>query len=116
MKFKIFTIAILTLFLTACSKPLPEDKLSYVGEWQSKEMGLLILGDGSVAYKRIKGGTTTSVNGPLKEFVGDDFVVGFSFLTTTFKVSEPPHQVNGQWQMVVDGVRLSRVNEKNIEF
>lgn len=111
MKLKIYSIVFLTLFLTACSKPLPEAKLSYVGEWQSKEMYLLILRDGSVAYKRLKAGATTSVNGPLKKFVGDDFVVGFAFLTTTFKVSEAPHQINGQWQMVVDGIRLTRLNE-----
>jgi len=116
MKFKLYTIVLLLLLLTACSKPLPEIKLNYVGEWQSKEMVLLILEDGSVAYKRLKGGVTTSVNGPLKEFVGDDFVVGFLFLTTTFKVSEPPHELEGQWQMVVDGVRLFRVNEKKVDF
>jgi hypothetical protein len=71
-------------------------------------MALLITQDGSVAYKRIKKGMTTSVNGPLKEFDGDDFVVGVLFMTTTFKVSEPPHKVKGRWQMVVDGVRLTK--------
>ncbi len=111
MKYGFLVICVISLLLTACSQPLPEDKLSYVGEWQSKEMGLLILQDGTVAYKRLKGGRSTSVNGPLKEFVGDDFTVGIWFLTTTFNVSEPPHEVDGAWQMVVDGVRLSRVRE-----
>jgi hypothetical protein len=97
--------------LSACSKPFPESRLDYVGEWQSKEMSLLILKDGSVVYERIKGGLTTSVNGPLKEFVGDDFVVGVWFFTTTFDVSEPPYETDGKWQMVVDGVRLTRVEE-----
>jgi hypothetical protein len=85
--------------------------MDYVGEWRSKEMGLLILADGTVAYKRLKGGGTTSVNGPLKEFVGDDFVVGVLFMTTTFDVSEPPHEVDGMWKMTVDGVQLTRVAE-----
>ena len=111
MKIKLIIIIFSLLLFSACSKPLPEDKLSYVGEWQSKEMGLLILQDGTVAYKRLKGGSTTSVNGPLKEFVGDDFVVGFWFLTTTFKVSEAPNQTGGEWQMVVDGVRLTKTEE-----
>ena len=107
-----FILICLTIFLfSACSQPLPEDKLAYVGEWQSKEMRLVILQDGSVAYNRLKKGGHVSVNGPLKEFVGDDFKVGIWFLTTTFEVSEPPHEVNGSWQMVVDGVRLTRVRE-----
>ena len=111
MKSRFLLIFFILSLLTACSQPIPEDKLLYVGEWQSKEMGLLILQDGSVAYKRLKGGVSTSVNGPLKEFVGDDFKVGIWFLTTTFEVSEPPHKINGKWQMVVDGVRLARVRE-----
>ena len=111
MKYRFLLICFMLFLLSACSQPLPEDKLSYVGEWQSKEMGLLILQDGTVAYKRLKGGVSTSVNGPLKEFVGDDFKVGIWFLTTTFEVSEPPHKSNDTWQMVVDGVRLTRVRE-----
>jgi hypothetical protein len=96
------------LLLSACSKPLPADKSQYVGEWHSKEMSLLILQDGTVAYKRLKGGGSVSVNGPLKEFKGNDFVVGFAFLTTTFKVSQKPALVNGHWTMTVDGVQLVR--------
>lgn len=111
MKIRLVVISFSLLLLSACSKPLPEDKLSYVGEWQSKEMGLLILQDGTVAYKRLKGGGSTSVNGPLKEFVGDNFVVGFWFMTTTFEVLEAPNQVDGKWQMVVDGVRLTKTEE-----
>ncbi len=111
MKYSFFVIFFMLVLLPACSQPLPEDKLSYVGDWQSKEMELLILQDGTVSYKRLKRGGSTSVDGPLKEFVGDDFEVGIWFLTTTFEVSEPPHEVKGSWQMVVDGVRLTRVRE-----
>lgn len=108
---KYLPIFVIVFLLTACSSPLPENKLHYAGQWQSKEMSLLILDDGSVAYERLKGGATTSINGPLKEFVGDDFVVGILFLTTTFDVSEPPHDENGIWRMTVDGVRLTKVNQ-----
>ena len=111
MMHRFLSIFFLLFLFSACSQPLPENKLSYAGEWQSKEMRLLILKDGTVAYKRIKGGGSTSVNGPIKVFDGDDFKVGVWFLTTTFEVSEPPHEINGKWQMVVDGVRLTRVNE-----
>ena len=101
-------IILLLLFLSACSKPLPEEKLDYAGDWQSKEMRLLILPDGTVAYKRVQNGGTTSINAPLKEFIGNDFVVGVGFFKTTFKVTEPPHEVNGIWTMTVDGVQLTR--------
>lgn len=98
--------------LTGCSKPLPDDKLDYAGEWQSKEMYLLILEDGTVAYQRLQRGGSTSINGPLKEFVGDDFIVGLAFLTTTFEVSQPPQLSDGKWTMVVDGVKLIKTEEE----
>jgi len=74
-------------------------------------MSLLILRDGSVEYERVKGRATVSIDAPLKEFVEDDFVVGVWFITTTFDVSDPPEEVGGKWQMVVDGVRLTKVKE-----
>ena len=106
---KIAILLLLCLLLTACSKPLPEDRMNYAGDWQSSEMRLLILADGSVSYERLKNGGTTSIEGPLKEFQGDDFVVGIGPLSTTFDVSEPPHEVDGTWHMVVDGVHLTAV-------
>lgn len=108
---KFISLVAVILLLSGCAKPLPEDRLDYVGEWQSNKMGLLILADGTVAYKRLEGGGSSSVNGPLKEFVGDDFVVGVLFMTTTFDVSEPPHEVEGIWKMTVDGVELTRIDE-----
>ena len=102
---------LLVLFLTACSEPLPEDRLAYEGDWRSKEMRLLILADGTVSYKRLQNGGTTTINAPLKEFRGDDFRVGIGPIATTFEVSEAPHKVDGKWEMVVDGVRLSKVSE-----
>ena len=109
VNFKCFIPAILILtLLCGCGIPVPEDKSSYVGEWRSKEMYLLILQDGSVDYKRLKKGSTVSVTGPIQEFQGDNFVVGFSFVNTVFEVSKTPYQENGEWKMVVDGVELTK--------
>ena len=105
---QIITIALALFFLYGCSTPVPEDKSSYVGEWQSKEMYLLILQDGSVNYNRLKNGGTVSVTGPIQEFQGDNFIVGFAFFKTTFEVSKIPYQENGRWKMVVDGVELTK--------
>ena len=103
-------LLILIATLLGCARPIPQDKETYIGEWRSSEMVLLILADGTVAYKRLKGGGSVSVNGPLKEFIGDDFVVGIWFMTTMFDVTVPPHEEDGVWKMTVDSVELTKVN------
>jgi hypothetical protein len=99
-----------TSTLLGCGKPVPAEKSTYVGEWRAETMALSITQNGDVAYKRIKGNSTTSVNGPLQRFEGDNFVVGIAFASTTFEVSKPPYQQEpGTWKMVVDGVQLTKV-------
>ena len=89
------------------TQPLPPDKLNYEGHWETTGMELIITRDGSLAYEKVgDGGMKTSVNGPIKEFEGDDIVVGVWKLTTTFEVQKPPYKENGQWVMVVDGTKL----------
>ena len=107
---KLFSLVFL-LLLAGCSKPLPDDKLVYAGEWKSKEMYLLILEDGTVSYQRLQRGGKTSISGPLQEFIGDDFIVGLSFFTTKFNVSQPPTLSNGEWTIIVDGVKLKKTEE-----
>jgi hypothetical protein len=51
LRFAASAIAI-SLLLISCAEPVPPEKMSYVGEWQSKEMYLLILADSSVKYER----------------------------------------------------------------
>ena len=102
-------IALLGIALTRCGKPVPQEKSAYVGEWRAAAMTLLITQDGSVAYKRLKGGARTSVEGPLQRFEGDHFVVGVWFVSTRFEVSKPPFQEADKWKMVVDGVELTKV-------
>lgn len=103
------TVALL-LTLSACGEPVPPEKSAYVGEWQSQTMALLITQDGSVRYKRIRAGMTTSVDGPLKGFAGDNFEVGVGPMSTIFVVNKPPYQDGGRWKMVVDDVVLTRTS------
>ena len=98
----------LALALVACGKPVPPERSAYLGNWSSPTMSLVIAQDGRVEYKRVKGGVTTSVSGPLQKFEGDDFHVGIATLSTRFAVSKPPVQENGAWTMVVDGEPLIR--------
>ena len=71
-------------------------------------MYLLITQDGSINYKRLKGGATTSIEGPLRGFDGDNFEAGIGPMSTTFVVSKPPYQDGQQWKMVVDDMELIR--------
>jgi hypothetical protein len=96
------------LLLAACANPVPPEKSAYVGQWNAPGMSLLITQDGSVDYKRVKGGVNTSITAPLKKFEGDNFIVGVGLWTTTFVVSKPPSEAAGRWKMTVDGVELIR--------
>ncbi len=104
-------VLLLSFSLLGCGKPVPAEKLSYVGEWQDKTMYLLITQDGSIRYKRLKGGVSTSVEAPLKGFDGSNFEVGIGPMATTFVVSKPPYQDGEKWKMVVDGVELTKAAE-----
>ncbi len=110
MKFtKPLSVLLSSMFLVACAKPVPPDKSVYVGEWREKTMYLMISRDGSVRYERLKGGMSTSLEGPLKGFSGDNFEVGIGPMAKTFVVSKPPFQDGEDWKMVVDDVELTKV-------
>ena len=72
-------------------------------------MFLLITRDGSVAYRHLHKGVSTKIEAPLKAFHGDDFEVGIGPMTTTFRVSSPPREIEGVWKMTVDGTEVTRV-------
>lgn len=106
----ILTIAVLfgMLLIAGCTKPIPPEKTSYIGRWQNESVFLLITPEGRVEYRKVRGSTTTSLKAPIKEFVGDSFEAGLGPFSTTFVVSEPPHQEQGVWRLVVDGEVLTR--------
>ncbi|GAB1052801.1 MAG: hypothetical protein Sw1PiTSA_17860 [Shewanella algae] len=104
-------VLVFAWLLGGCGQPLPLDKAEYAGEWQSADMYLLIQHDGSVEYQRYDGNSRTSISGGIQKFDGNDFEVGIGFISSRFEVSEPPHRVGSDWQMVVDGVRLTRVSD-----
>jgi hypothetical protein len=109
MRKLLWGFAVCCLLLVGCGKPLPPDKLAYAGEWHSSTMSLLITESGDVDYRRVDGHTSKSISGPLQAFEGSNFVVGVGPIKTTFVVSEPPHDDQGTWKMVVDGVALTKV-------
>jgi hypothetical protein len=99
---------LLLLCLVACGDTISPDPGDYVGEWTSPEMYLLISPGGMVAYKRLKEGGKVALTGTLTGFKDHDFIVRYWLFSTTFEVSVPPHEKDGEWHMVVDGVDLIR--------
>ena len=109
------TLLLATTLLAACSPstiytPLPADRLEYAGDWQGGGISLQIEPGGRVMYARKEGSNSRSIDAPLKEFKGNNFVVGLAFMKTEFVVAAPPHEEAGVWKMTVDGVELIRVN------
>lgn len=97
------------LFVSACKgQPLPPDKADYAGRWRGGGIDLVIHAEGRVNYAKVEGKSTKTIEGPLQGWQGDDFVVGVMTVKTKFKVTEPPHEVDGVWKMTVDGVELIR--------
>ncbi|NUP07654.1 MAG: hypothetical protein HOW73_16525 [Polyangiaceae bacterium] len=88
---------------------VPSAKSDYVGSWVGKGVALRINKDGTINYMKRKGSGHTNINGmAITDFDGDDFVVGWSFMSTRFEVSEPPKLEDETWHMTVDGVEMIR--------
>lgn len=99
-----------TCLIVGCNSiPVPEEKKSYIGTWEGVGFHLTISDNGGVKYRRVNGKRSTKVSGPLKNFAGDDFIVGMLFFTTTFEVHKPPYMDGDDWFMVIDGVELRKV-------
>ncbi len=109
LKYLIFSIMVF-IFVGCSGIDIPQDKLAYIGSWKGNGMTLLVLGDGSISYKRLENGINKSIDGPIKEFIEDDFVVKVLFLKFTFDVQKPPYLENDAWKMIVDGVELTKVD------
>jgi hypothetical protein len=108
VKLRTTLIALFALALVACAKPLAPERLPYAGEWAGAGMTLIIDADGRVEYHRKNGTASKSIKAPLKEFQGDNFLVGIGSLATTFIVAVPPHEDGDAWKMTVDGIELTK--------
>ncbi|WP_228133271.1 hypothetical protein [Acinetobacter sp. Ver3] len=113
MKMKKFLgIAILSLWLVACSKPLPEDKLDYVGHWISADsrVQLNITANGRIEYSNNQLSKKTAVSAPIKQFSDTGFETGLGPINTKFIVTRQPYKdAQGNWYMIVDGHTLAKL-------
>ena len=105
---KMLTVMWFVAVLGGCGKPLPADKAAYAGHWSNQHMDLLITPAGSVKYQRRMGNVHESIDAPIQEFTDEGFTAGIGPLKGKFKVTVPPHEVDGKWKMTVDGLELTR--------
>jgi len=100
---------LLATLLVACAKPLPAGKSSYAGVWKGGSISLVITPEGRAVYERKEGNMSKKIDAPVKEFKGDNFIVGVGFMSTEFVVTAPPHEEGGAWKMTINDIELTRV-------
>jgi hypothetical protein len=97
------------------AQPVPADKIEYVGSWHGEGVDLVITADGMVDYQSSGANGSGQMTAPITAWTDEGFTAGISFLTMSFVVSEPPHEVDGAWKMTVDGVELTRGDEGEVD-
>lgn len=100
-------IILLSVSLFGCSDPvpLPPDKADYIGLWVAPDRYISIFSNGRLEYKEKLGfGMHNRTQGNF-EFKGNTLDTA---MFASYIINEPPHEVNGQWKMVVDGVAYVR--------
>lgn len=91
------------------AKPVPEIYQSYVGTWKAEGVEFNIHRNGSLIYKAKDERSSIRLEAPIHNWSANGFSAGALFFQREFKVTKAPHKVNGQWQMVVNGNRLTRI-------
>jgi len=103
------TLACAGIEEAAKSKPVPADKVDYIGTWNGDKVALTITANGDCEYTKTPAdGATTSISAPIQAFHPTGFDVGIGPFVTTFLVTEPPHEDGGVWKMTVDEVELTK--------
>jgi hypothetical protein len=101
-------VAFIFLAATGCGlSELPEGKENYAGFWSGPTIGIEITPDATVDYTRGSFDSQTSISGGIVRFEDDDFVV-YAVMNFSFDVSEPPHDVDGEEHMTINGEDLVR--------
>lgn len=115
MNFKsLLLLCLFPLVLLGCAKPLPSEKMDYVGTWVSEDnrVNLTITPEGRLEYVNNQPNRQSSLSVPIKNFEGNNFNAGVGPFSTEFKVNQPPQQDNqGNWFMVVDNYTLAKISQ-----
>lgn len=102
---------LITLFLSACAKPLAENQRNYIGTWKNDDSSiqLKISAEGYLKYSHQNMRFNTAISGPIHTFEGNHIQVGFGPFSSDFIISQAPYLNNdGTWSMRIDGRYLNR--------
>lgn len=88
----------------------PPPSAAYEGVWEGPGLTVVIQSDGMVAIEQ-RGDHTQSIQAPAQAWRADGFDVGIGAFITTYALQEPPHEVEGRWRMVIEGVMLERIGD-----
>ncbi|HEY0062814.1 MAG TPA: hypothetical protein VGC21_11880 [Telluria sp.] len=110
---RLLALLMIVVALVGCAKPLTPEHAAYAGQWRAEGISLEIAQEGTIAYRKVEKTAdnvnhSTSIDAPIKAFVGNGFTVGVGPIETTFVVQVPPHKDGEVWKMTVDGVELTK--------
>ena len=107
---RIALIAAVCVLLASCvkGKAIPEEYSSLVGTWTGNGFDIIITADGGASYHRISGSGETTFTGPLNNITDKEIEFGFLFFKQKLEIEQPPHEVDGRYEMVMDNVKLVR--------
>jgi hypothetical protein len=93
-------------FVVAGCASFPAEYRSLVGTWEGDGLDMTIRSDGDVLYERTSGNEKITFEGPLKSVSDQEIVFGFFFLRHKLAIQQPPHVIDGRYEMVLENVRL----------
>jgi hypothetical protein len=84
-------------------------KKDYIGSWlsTSNKSSLVILENGHMVYHRNEGQNKEEITAPIAKFSGNNIECHFG-VKITIAVTTPPHKVGDKFEMVVDGITMTR--------
>ncbi len=103
LSFTAFMAVMAFVSLTTCGskKPLTDEQKVFAGKWVAQDSTFVHIyldgsGDLKTANVNVSGGTST--------FSNDSLTIGFGPISKTMKITSPPKETNGRWEMALDGI------------
>jgi hypothetical protein len=115
---RLFAAALLTLGLgLACAglgdlefETRPPPSPNYVGAWAGVGLEMEIDPEGMVDVVHNDNGSHSEFSAPAMSWDAGELKIGIGPIVRTYTVNEPPHLVDGEWRMVVNGIVLVRTS------
>ena len=90
---------------------IPEDKKVYLGYWSGADGSFNLSEDGTVAFEKKSGSSSTKVTGTFAGFDGANIKVSIAFFNKTLTVQAAPAEVEGVSTMTIEGITVTKKGE-----